>query len=97
MGKHAGENFDLSDEAVFIYDEVIPDLLDDGKLTEANAGRLKHAGLSLLQGVAIAVALAVGPAVWSEIQGGNFDFPSLLHTSYALAVGAVVSYFRKNR
>ncbi|MEU9871097.1 hypothetical protein AB0C87_24920 [Actinomadura sp. NPDC048021] len=100
MGQHSApdvtvQDVDLSDEAVWIYDDLLPDLLEDGKLNAANAGHAKKVGLSLAEGLALTVALTAGPAVWSEIQGGNLDVPSLLMVAYTYGVAAAGSYLRK--
>lgn len=102
MGRHSigahdfpAEEIDLSDEAGWLYREALPDLLDDGKLTKENVTHAKRVGLALVEGLALTVALAAGPAVWDEVQNGNLDLPSLLNVAYTYGVAAGGSYLRR--
>ncbi|WP_433332508.1 hypothetical protein [Spirillospora sp. CA-294931] len=88
----------LEDEAGWFRDQVIPDLLDDGQLQSENLSRLQHAAVSLAHGLAVAVVLAVAPAVWSELHGSDgVDLAVLWETAKVAAISAIVSYFRPRR
>ncbi|MEU5878170.1 hypothetical protein [Spirillospora sp. NPDC047279] len=88
---------DLSDEAGWFRDEVVPDLAEDGKLSKANADRLKRVVLALVEGAVLAALITAGPAVWSEIQSGNHNLPSLLNTGGTVAVAAVFAFLRASK
>lgn len=94
LNKTRPDGIDLSDEAVWVYEEALPDLLDDGKLSEPTRNRLKQSVEALIKGLLVTVAVTAGPAVWAEIQGGTYDLPSLLNTAYTVGVASVISYFR---
>lgn len=103
MGRHSApmetipDGVDLSDEAVPLYEEVWDDFSDDGRLTDETVNRVKHWVISMVHGVVVAVALAVGPVLYHEIMGGNYDLPSLWENVSTVAVAAVVSHFRPKR
>ncbi|GGQ07830.1 cephalosporin-C deacetylase-like acetyl esterase [Actinomadura coerulea] len=72
--------------------DVWEDFAPDRRLSPATVARVKRAGASLASGLAVAVALAVWPAVKSQVLAGTVDYPTLFESVRVAGMAAAGAY-----